>query len=325
MLKKFLVAAIFVAVILVLVFVSQGKKTEEDILRIGYLPLADHLPLMVAAGEDLFEGVSVELVRFSDWPSLVESLRSGGIDGAHIINTLAVKMAYDGFDGQVVALSHRGHIELSAGNHIHSVNDLREGDIAVPTRFSPHYMMLHNFLTQEGIEMDIDVGILDVAPPDFVSTVASGGTDAFIGSQPFPAMAENLGVSRTIKHWHDMQIEGTNGLDCVIFFPTDFIDKNEDLIQNYVNSIIYTGEFIQENPQRSAEAASEFMLNIDPEIILEAMQAGTYSELMLIESEFTAFQDYMIELGLISAPIDLEKFLNKDFAQNAYKQIKETN
>src|SRR3989339_455244 len=325
---KIIIPVLIVVAILIIVFVSWGNRnenvvSENTVLRVGYLPLTDHLPLMVADGANLFEGVKVEPVKFTDWPSLVEALKSGKIDGAHIINSLAVKMVSDGFDGQAVVLSHRGDIGLSTHSHIVDVQELRGKTIAVPTRFSPHFMMLHNYLTQNGIDVDKDVKILDVAPPDFVSTMAAGGADAFIGSEPFPTLAESKEVGETFKLWDEMQIAGTNGLDCVVVFPSSLIENNPDAVQNYVDSIVKTGIYIEENPLLAAEAASTYMLNLDPKLIVKAIDEprnrSSYDDLLPKKTEFEAFQNYMIKLGLIAAPIDLDFFVNDSFAKQAYK------
>jgi len=258
---------------------------------------------------------------------LVEALKAGKIDGAHIINTLAVKMVSEGFEGQAVALSHRGDIGLSvtSRNPITDVQELKGKTIAVPTRFSPHFMMLHNYLTSNGIDVDKDVTILDVAPPDFISTMASGKVDAFIGSEPFPTLAESKEIGTTFKLWDEMQIEGTNGLDCVIVFSTDFIDNSQNLVQSYVDSIIKAGLYIENNPLGAATVASPFMLNIAPELLVKAIDEpknrSSYDSLTPVYSEFEKFQDYMIKVGLIKEPIDLKTFVNDSFAKKAYRGL----
>ena len=125
--KTFKIILPLLILLIVVVSISQNNKenpdVEQKVVRVGYLPLADHLPLMVAEGGDLFEGVEVEAIKFTDWPSLVEALKSGAIDGAHVINSLAIKMVFDGYEGQAVALSHRGTIALATSEELNDVQD----------------------------------------------------------------------------------------------------------------------------------------------------------------------------------------------------------
>lgn len=296
---------------------NEAPSNSVEPLKIGYLPLADHMTIMTGAGGDLFEGVDVTPVKFSDWPSLVEALKSGAIDGAHVINTLAMKMAHGGFNGKIVALSHRGTIALATKPDITDIEQLKGAKIAVPTRFSPHYMMLHNYLTKHGFDVETDVSILDVAPPDFVSTLSSKGTDAFIGSEPFPTIAQTKNVGSILTLWDDMQIEGTNGLDCVVVFKDSVIEAQPDSVLAYVHNTLSIGQFIESNPQEAAEFASSMMLNLSPDLILKAINdpahRSRYDDLVPVISEFEAFQDYMLKIGLLSNSIDLTSFVDTQF------------
>lgn len=334
--NKYLIGGIIAVVAIAIIWGISLRTSSEDngptredsgqTLKVGYLPLTDHFPIMAAEGADLFEGVNVEPVKFTDWPSLVEALKSGSIDGAHIINSLALKMVSDGYKGKAVVLSHRGDIALSTADEIKDVSELAGKSIAVPSRFSPHFMMLHNYLTKNGIDVENDIDIVDVAPPDFISTMVSKSVAAFIGSEPFPSIAESKNVGHTFKLWDEMQIEGTNGLDCVVVFSDSLIAEKSELVQNYVNSVVKTGMFIEDEPLEAAKAASQFMLNLDPALIVKAVDEprnrSSYDNLQPVLSEFESFQNYMVQIGLLSQGVDLNNFIETSFAAKAYKNLK---
>ncbi|MEI7961203.1 MAG: ABC transporter substrate-binding protein [archaeon] len=317
-----------VLVIALLVFgctQANNSQTNQEKLLVGYLPLDDHMTLMVADANHLFGNTVVEPVKFSDWASLSEALSSGKIDGAHILNTLAVKMETNGFQGQTVVLSHRGLIDLVANKEINSVDDLKGKVIAVPSHFSSHYFMLYHYLSENGFDMKKDVTIIDVAPPDFVATLASGKIQAFVGSQPFPTLAESKGVGKVLVPWSEMEVKGLNGLDCVVVFNKQTIDEKPAAVQDYVKGIIQAGQFIESNPAEAAKLASPYLLNLDPKLIEDSIQEKEgvryFGDLYPRASEYEHLQEYMVNVGAIKKPIDVNSFVNDSFAEYAYAQL----
>lgn len=323
-----------VTIIVIIAIVAGGfwlfsvNKPQQSInqvnvttLKIGYLPLIDHMTLMVAKGANLFEGINVEPVKFSDWPSLVEAMSSGKLDGVHVINNVAVKMVSNGLDAQTVVLSHREAIGFVVAKDIENVESLRGTTIAVPSRFSPHYMMLEHFMKQNGLEADKDYKVLEVAPPDFVSTMASGKIAGFVGSEPFPTIAKTKNVGSIFKVMKEMMIDGSNGLDCVVVLKSSLIKNNPNAVQAYVDGIVKAGDMIDKDPSESARVASPFLLNQKPELIMDALTRSRFDDLMPRVSEYAALQDYAVEIGVLKNKIDLTKFVNSDFARNAYAKI----
>jgi len=301
------------------------KDTSKQNIKVGYLPLTDHFPLMVADAKDMFTEANVEPVKFSGWAALAEALASGQIDGAHMLNTLGIKMVSSGFKGKTVVLSHRGDIALVTTEDITDVQQLKGKTIAVPSHFSSHYFMLHNYLTKNGFDVENDVTLLDVAPPDFVATMASGSVDAFIGSEPFPTLAESKDIGKTFKLWDEMEIEGLNGLDCVVVFKDELIQQNPEIVQDYTKTIIEAGQFIETNPKEATALASPYMLNLDPALIEKSVDEpkyrSSYDNLFPKADEYKRLQDYMLSIGSIEQGIDIDAFVDDSFAKKAYQEL----
>jgi len=302
------------------------KEPVEELptFKVGYLPLVDHITLMVADGNDMFEGVNVEPIKFMNWPSLVEAMMSGELDGVHVINNLGVKMTLNGLEGKTVALSHRGTIGLVTSDDVNSAEDLLDSTIAVPTRFSPHYMMLHNYMAKNSMTVDEDYSVLDVAPPDFIATMVSGAVDGFIGSEPFPTIAEAKGVGKMFQSWDEMMIEGSNGLDCVVIFHDGVIAENPEAVQAYVDAIIEAGQLLENEPLEAATISSPYLLNQPPELIEKAIthpREKLFHDLMPRVSEYEALQDYAVNIGLLPEKIDLDEFVDNSYAVKAYAKL----
>ncbi len=322
--KNLVIVIIAVIILIIGIYVYSTHSTndsEKVTLKVGYLPLTDHLPIMVADARHMFADTNIELVKFTDWAALSEALASGQIDGAHILNTLGIKMVTNGFKGQTVVLSHRGDIALVTKEEITEVQQLRGKTIAVPSHFSSHYFMLYHYLTENGFNVSTDIRLLDVAPPDFVSTMAAGGIDGFIGSEPFPELAISKNIGKIFKNWDEMEIEGLNGLDCVVVFNQQMIDQHPEAVQDYVTTIIQAGQWIEDNPKEAANITSPYMMNIAPALLEDAKAISTYDNLYPKADEYSKLQDYMLSIGAIKSSINMTAFVNTKFADKAYKDL----
>ncbi|MBS3057726.1 MAG: hypothetical protein J4415_03820, partial [Candidatus Diapherotrites archaeon] len=64
-----------------------------------------------------------------------------------------------------------------------------------------------------------------------------------------------------------------------------------------------------------------------PETIVHALTdppgRSGYLDLYPRESEYGAFQDYMLKMGLLDKKIDIKEFVDESFAENAYKKLGE--
>ena len=84
------------------------QPEDDDVVRIGVLPVIDTLPLYVAQEQGLFEkeGVKVELVQFSSAAECITAFTAGKIDGyfGDLMKTLILKSS--GEDVKVVTIAH---------------------------------------------------------------------------------------------------------------------------------------------------------------------------------------------------------------------------
>ncbi|MDR0760461.1 MAG: ABC transporter substrate-binding protein, partial [Treponema sp.] len=85
----------------------QTEAGTDAPLRVGIMPDADSLPLMVARDEGLFvrEGVDVELIVFSNPQERDAAIQTGRLDGAISDLLAAAFFAAGGFDTKVTSLT----------------------------------------------------------------------------------------------------------------------------------------------------------------------------------------------------------------------------
>ena len=172
----------------------------SKILRIGFIPLTDCAPLVVAKEKGFFarHGLEVELLKAQAWDQILARLISGDLDAAHTLLTIPLQWAL-GLGGKkdpliyAVALSQHGNaITLSNALWRAGVRDaltlkayLANHKFDQPLQFavvyprSTHEYILRLWLQRGGLEVGRDVILRYVPPPEMVHQLREGGIDGF--------------------------------------------------------------------------------------------------------------------------------------------------
>ena len=102
---------------------SSGLFAKEE-LRVGYLPILDHLPLFVSHSRDndKYELIDVKPRKFKSWGRITGAFNNGSIDAAFILSPLAMDMYNKKKNLKVVLLAHRdgSAITVKVGSYIKS-------------------------------------------------------------------------------------------------------------------------------------------------------------------------------------------------------------
>jgi len=300
---------------------------QKPVLRIGYLPITHAaLPLVVEAKNGgKLQNFDLEMIRFSNWAELAEALQAGKIDGGgDILNNLAFKIVEKGVPLQNILMAVRAGSALTVSPTINSPDELKGKTIAVPTRISPHYILLYRYLADNGLDIAADVTTIDMAPSDMVQALGAKSIDGFIVAEPFNAQAEEMGIGKTLALSRDIIIPGAKNLECGITLRKDFIDRHPEAVQEFVEEMIQAGIWIDENPDEAAALISP-LIRQKPETILHSLKdppgRTRFTDLYPRQQEFEALQDAMFSLGLLDNKIDMAAFVEDKFAEQAYKKL----
>src|SRR5690606_26261149 len=86
---------------------AQNFKGDDQPVKIGYLPITDATPLLVAHGRKLFEqqGLKTEKPRlFRSWAQIIEAFVSGQVNVIHLLSPATLWVRYGSkFPAKVVA------------------------------------------------------------------------------------------------------------------------------------------------------------------------------------------------------------------------------
>ncbi|MFK5158092.1 ABC transporter substrate-binding protein, partial [Glaesserella parasuis] len=76
---------------------QQRKINHNAPLKIGYLPITDATPLLVAHAQGLFEKYNVEVkkpIMFRSWAQLIEAFLSGNVNLIHVLSPMSLWTKY---------------------------------------------------------------------------------------------------------------------------------------------------------------------------------------------------------------------------------------
>src|SRR5450830_244871 len=189
----------------------------DEPVRIGYLPITDAAPLLVAHSKQLFEqeGLKVEAPRlFRSWAQIVEAFMAGQVNVVHLLAPMTVWSRYGSrFPAKVVAWNHMGGSALTVAPDIQSVKDLGGKKVGVPFWYSIHNVVLQHLLRENGLRVVTrpagelkanEVALSVMAPADMGPALANGAIAGFIVAEPFNAAAETNGIGRVLRFTGDV-------------------------------------------------------------------------------------------------------------------------
>jgi nitrate/nitrite transport system ATP-binding protein len=192
------------------------RVLEKTNVEIGYLPLIDSAPLVVAQEKGFFAeaGLEVNLAKKSNWKEIIKGVATGELDAAQMTAGMPLHLTL-GANGKeslpivsALVLSRNGSsITLSnelARNQVYSVNDLNQiiqktsdqvYTFGVSHRASIHNFLLRYWLASGGIDPDQDVNLAVISAPEMIANLRENTIQGYCLGEPWTsaAIAEKLG------------------------------------------------------------------------------------------------------------------------------------
>jgi len=250
----------------------ESRAQEADApVRIGYLPITDATPLLVAHGKGFFEaeGIKAEKpVLLRSWAQVLEAFISGQVNVVHLLSPMTVWARFGSkAPAKVVAWNHTGGSGLSVAPHIDSVKDLGGKSVAIPFWYSIHNVVLQTLLRENGLvpvakrtgsPAANEVNLIVMAPADMVPALASGQIAGFIVAEPFNATAETLGVGKILRFNGDVWKDHAC---CVVFMHERDLQERPAWSQKVVNAMVKAQLWTRENRSETAALLSKDGIN----------------------------------------------------------------
>lgn len=198
----------------------QRHGLEKVNLEIGFVPLTDCAPLVVAQEKGFFQkhGLDqVKLVRESSWSAIADGVITGRLDAAQMVAGMPLALTV-GLNGNApvpmvtaLVLSRNGNaILLNQHFQTQGVQTLADFKAALaqsPDRVhrlgivhpaSMHNLILRYWLAAGGIDPDRQVDLVVIPPPQMVAALKAGQIDGYCVGAPWSSRAIQAGLGYAI-------------------------------------------------------------------------------------------------------------------------------
>lgn len=261
------------------------KSTEfSKPITIGYLPITDASPLLVAYQYNIFKKYGVDVrppVRFSGWDELTAALIGNKVDVVHLLFPTAIELMFSNqIPVKVIAWNHMNGSALTVSKDIKSLKDLGGNTVAIPFWYSIHNIILQILLKKFGLKVITqgtpqkdEVLLTVMAPPDMTQALATSNIAGFIVAEPFNALAEIKSIGNILRFTGDVW---QNHACCVIAALQDWIYKNPPRTQAFITALT-EAQLICQNQRNSAVNLLTSPSNpLLPEPVAAVSRAFTY-------------------------------------------------
>mgnify|MGYP001765457946 CR=1 FL=1 len=275
-------------------------------LRIGFIPLVDCAPLVVAraGGFAAREGLELDLVRETSWANIRDRLVLGHFDAAHMLAPMAVaaRLGLGHLVSPVVApfvIDHGGNSIVATPRLAEAIAARGGGDdpaaigaalaevvrarlargeepptFATVHPFSCHNYQLRYWLAAAGLDPDRDVRLVVVPPPYMVDAMTSGMVEAACVGAPWPELAAAAGVGcilmSTAATW-------TPGPEKVLGVREAFIERRPHSFAALMRCLDRAAAWVEDPANRDDLVrllADEAVIGVEAAVIAAALAEG---------------------------------------------------
>jgi nitrate/nitrite transport system substrate-binding protein len=284
-----------------------GRHLEKRQLALGFIPLTDCAPLIVAREKGFFarRGLFVELSRESSWANIRDKVCTGMLDGAQMLAAMPLASAVDDrhcqpmvtalsldLNGNAITVSKElygrllatGADELdTARGSARALKQVIEQDraagrpkltFAVVYPESSHNYLLRYWMADAGIDPDADVRLTVVPPPQVGHYLRAGLIAGYCVGEPWNTHAVSQGLGRTLITSHDIW---NNHPEKVFAVTRTWAQSNPNTHQAVVTALLEACVWLDDpvNRRETCELLSQGRYVNAPVDILEKSLMGT--------------------------------------------------
>ncbi|GAA5146890.1 hypothetical protein GCM10025768_06090 [Microbacterium pseudoresistens] len=245
---------------------ARDPDAPRDTLRIGYLPITDAAPLLLAHDSGAFAERGIDTptpTLFRGWAPLVEALQAGSVDIVHLLMPSAMQLRYEaGVPVSVLAWNHVNGSAVTVRPDVTDIAQLAGTTFAVPGWYSVHNVVFQQLLRDAGLtavinqEPSVEAGTVQLvvlAPADMPAALGAGSVSGYIVAEPFCAVAEVQGVGRILRFTGDVWREHAC---CVTVVREDLVTGDPDLAQRAADAVVAAQRLILDDRAAAAERLS---------------------------------------------------------------------
>lgn len=296
---------------------QQAGQTKEahDTLAVGFLPVTCHLTCPVTDFATRTSSTTRFLSqRFTDFPTIVESMKGGRLEASFMIAPLAMKLREQGMPVKILYLGHRDGSTVMVRQDLPAkdLRDLRGKTFAVPSKYSNQYLVIHKLLQDQGVKED-EIRFVELPPPDMPGALAAKAIDAYFVGEPHPAKAELDGSGRVLYHAKDIW---PGFISCVLVAHEKLIRERPAVVRDLVRGIAESGEWAETHRLGAAKVASPYFRQDEAVVrfvLTQPPDRVSYRMLTPTDDELGAIRDMATKAGILETRVEIKDLLDRSF------------
>ncbi|MEO1619520.1 MAG: ABC transporter substrate-binding protein [Cyanobacteria bacterium J06632_3] len=237
---------------------SQLNAGSDQPVKTGYLPITDAAALLAAYDRGFYkaEGLAAEQPqKFRSWDAIANAFMSREVNVVHLLMPTTIWLRYgQKFPGKVVAWNHTNGSAVTVVPSINKPEDLAGREVAVPSWYSIHNIVLQMLLRQHGLEAVMkppemplennEVRLVVLPPPDMLKALQAGDIVGYIVAEPYNSAAELNQSGKLLRLTGDIWKDHAC---CVVFMHEDDLAQRPQWTQAVVNSIVKAQQWSKAN------------------------------------------------------------------------------
>jgi nitrate/nitrite transport system substrate-binding protein len=256
-------------------------------VKIGFIPLTDCAPIVVAAemGFDKKYGIKIVPSKEASWAAIRDKVVNGELHAAHVLYGLiyGVQMGIGGQqkdmsvlmtlnnNGQGITLSNQLKDKgVKDGKTLKRVmaNENRDFTFAQTFPTGTHAMWLNYWLAASGINPVKDVKNIVIPPPQMVANMRIGNMDGYCVGEPWNARAVFDKLGFTVATSQDIWVDHP---EKVVGTTAEFASKNPNTARAIIMAVLEASKYIDATANRAKVAeliSAKSYVNAPKDVIL---------------------------------------------------------
>lgn len=294
---------------------AKSSFTQDSVIKIGFIPLTDCAPVVMAKEYGLFKkyGVNVMVTKEASWANVRDKLLTGELQAAHCLSSMPLSV-YTGVggkagsemkiamilnnNGQGITLSNDfcGKVGFKQVNKVKGVVDGlkssgKELSFAMTFPGGTHDIWLRNWLAAAGVDQK-SVKIITIPPPQMVANMKVKNMDAYSVGEPWNGVGVAQGVGFTHISSQDIW---KHHPEKALVVNKAFAEERRDELKKVMKAVMEACKLLDNGANRKQSATvigGPSYVNA-PAAVIENRLAGIY-DLGCNQGQVTYVDDYML-------------------------------
>jgi nitrate/nitrite transport system substrate-binding protein len=273
-------------VMLVVLTSTAPVKKEQEVIRLGFIPLTDCAPIVMAKELGLFKkyGLNVEVTKEASWANVRDKILTGELDGAHCLFSMPFSV-YTGVGGKAgsemriaMVLNNNGQAITLSKEFCGKVGFKQTAKVAPVVAAFPggtHDIWLRYWLAAAGVSQKTSK-IITIPPPQMVANMKVGNMDGFCVGEPWNGVAvkQNIGFTQiaTQDIWEHHP-------EKALVVNKKFSESRREELKNVMKAILEACKWLDNraNRKKAAEVIGKTPYVNAPADVIEARLMGDYN------------------------------------------------